>query len=146
MKAKVASWILYAVVAFAFGYAAVAKIIDPEHFLSSLLTYEVFPYKVAVVVALFAPWLELIAAFSLVTGIWRRGAVWLIAAMLVVFIALIAQAGMRGLSIDCGCYGKNELTDASQYALKIGEDVLLLVALWGGAWLGRRNCELRIAN
>ncbi len=139
MGRKVVSWALYAGVAFSFAYAGVAKAIDPERFLSSVLTYEAFPYGLAVLVALFIPWLELVVAFSLVTGIWRCVAARLAGAMLVAFIALIVQAGLRGLSIDCGCYGSNELDNAAQYAVKIGEDLLLLLALWGGVFLEKRR-------
>ncbi len=139
MKRKVVGWALYAGVAFSFAYAGVAKVVDPEHFLSSLLTYEIFPYKLAVLVALFVPWLELVVALSLVTGVWRRVAAPLVGAMLATFIALIVQAGLRGLSIDCGCYGSNELSDGAQYAVKIGEDFLLLLALCVAVFLEKRR-------
>ena len=135
MKRPVWSRVLIGVVALAFGYAALVKLNDPERFLSSLLTFELFPYKLAVALALWVPWLELVLAVSLLSGRWRSGAEALTGLLLVAFIAVVVQAYFRGLSIDCGCYGSNLLSDGMDYAVKLGENLLLLSALWlGGRW------------
>lgn len=52
------------------------------------------------------PWVELIAGALLILGIWVRGASVVIGALLVVFIALIVSVLDRGLSVECGCFGK----------------------------------------
>ena len=131
-RRKLVSRLLYWLVAGVFLVAGAMKIVDPEHFLSSLLTYDLLGYRVSVLTALFVPYLEIVAALCLGLGFWRIGARWLIEAMLVVFIVFIVQARARGLSIDCGCFGENILASDWQYAWKLSQDALLLGALWLG--------------
>lgn len=140
MSPRIFSRILYAVVGLFFGIAAMVKVLDPEAFLSSLLTYQVFPYELALVLAYFAPALELVVALGLVTGIWRKGAALLTVLMLLLFIALVAQGMVRGLQMDCGCFGENQLQTTSDYLLKIGQNALLLLAV-AGAWLVEAKCK-----
>ena len=139
---RAASWGLFWIVAAVLAVAGSIKVTDPEAFLSSVLTYELFSYKLAAAIALFVPWLELVVAASLATGIWRRGAVWLGTLLLLGFIAVVVQARMRGLAVDCGCFGSNQLDDNVSYAKKIGENVALLACLWMAAAL-RRPRDLR---
>ncbi|MDQ8180894.1 MauE/DoxX family redox-associated membrane protein [Pelagicoccus sp. SDUM812005] len=134
MSPRVFSWILYAVVGLFFGIAATVKLLDPEAFLSSLLTYELFPYEVALGLAFFAPAVELVVALALVSGVWRKGAALLTVLMLVFFIGLVAQGMARGLEMDCGCFGENQLQTTADYLIKMGQNVLLLLAVVG-AWL-----------
>lgn len=129
MSPRLISWALYVVVAVFFGVAAQVKLVDPEAFLTSLLTYEVFPYPVAAGLALFAPILEIVVAFCLATGVLRKGAVLLTVGMLALFIALVAQGLLRGLEMDCGCFGSNVLSSTTDYLLKIGQNVMLLAAV-----------------
>lgn len=142
MSARFFSWILYAVVGLFFGIAAIVKVLDPEAFLSSLLTYEVFPYGLARGLAYFAPALELVVALCLVVGLWRKGAALLTVLMLCLFIALVAQGLAHGLEMDCGCFGANKLQTTGDYLLKIGQNALLLLAVVG-AWLVERKAGPR---
>lgn len=129
MNFKVFSWLIYAVVGALFAVAATVKITDPEAFLSSLLTYELFPMKLAVGLAWFAPVLELLVGICLITGILRKGASLLTVAMLLLFIVLVGQGLARGLEMNCGCFGDNHLQTTGDYLLKIGQNVLLLAAI-----------------
>lgn len=52
------------------------------------------------------PWVELIAAVLLLRGVWSRAAATVLGLLLVGFILLIAQALLRGLNVECGCFGK----------------------------------------
>jgi putative oxidoreductase len=52
------------------------------------------------------PWVELIAAVLLLRGVWSRAAATIFALLLMLFIVLIAQALVRGLNVECGCFGK----------------------------------------
>ncbi|MDQ8186406.1 MauE/DoxX family redox-associated membrane protein [Pelagicoccus sp. SDUM812002] len=134
MSARVFSWILYAVVGLFFGIAAFVKVQDPSSFLSSLLTYQIFSYSQASVLAYFAPALEVVVAFCLVSGVWRRGAALLTIFMLLLFIGLVAQGMLRGLEMNCGCFGENQLQTTGDYLLKMGQNLVLLLAV-AGAWL-----------
>lgn len=129
MSLRFFAWCLYAFVGALFAVAAVVKLLEPEAFLSSMLTYQVFPHKVAVVLAYFAPVLELLVALCLASGFWRKGATLLTVAMLVLFIGLVGQGLLRGLEMNCGCFGADHLQSTTDYLLKIGQNVLLLSAV-----------------
>ncbi len=61
------------------------------------------------------PWAELIAGVALVIGCWRRAGGLLTAALSVAFMVAIAQAELRGLKIECGCFNVSGMsaTEAS---------------------------------
>jgi len=125
------SFALYLSVGAVFGYAGYIKIGDTEHFLSSLLTYELFPHGVASLLAIYLPWLEVLIGACLITGIMRKGGELLAWLMLAAFLLSIGQAWARGLSIDCGCFGGTNISsEASDYLLLIGRDLALIVGLW----------------
>lgn len=130
---KLLAWALYAVVGLVFGYSAVVKIADPEAFLSSILTFKLLPMGLATATALVVPWLELTLGLSLLSGVCRRGASWLSGGLLLLFIGLVVQARLRGLVIDCGCFGSNTISSDFEYAWKIGQNTLLLASLWAAA-------------
>jgi hypothetical protein len=54
-------------------------------------------------------------------------------ALMLLFIAAITQAGLRGLSIDCGCFGGGGAVEPGQtkYLQEIARDfVFLLLAIY----------------
>lgn len=137
MSARWASRGLYWAVAALFVYAGAVKVADPRAFLSSILTYELFPYRAALLTASFAPFLEIVSGAALALGVGRAGARWLVGGMLAAFVALVAQAWLRGLSIDCGCFGSREISSGFDYAWKVGQNLLALGALVVAARLER---------
>lgn len=138
MTRRIFSWVLFVMVGLFFGAAALVKIVDPEAFLSSLLTYGVFSYGQSAVLAYFAPVLEMVVALCLVSGFWRKGASLLTVSMLVLFIALVGQGLLRGLEMSCGCFGENQLQSTSDYLFKIGQNLCLLLAV-AAAWFIESN-------
>ena len=98
-------WLCRIELALVFLAAAWPKISDPAGFAKSIFNYQLLPDVAINPLAIFLPWLELFSAFALLAApALRRGALWLIAAMTVVFIGAIASAMARGLDIDCGCF------------------------------------------
>ncbi len=142
MSPKVFSWILFIAVGLFFGVAAVVKLLDPESFLSSLLTYQVFSRPQAVALVYFAPVLELVVAFCLISGVWRKGAALLTVFMLLLFIGLVAQGMVRGLDMNCGCFGENQLESTTDYLAKMGQNLMLLLAVVG-AWIVEAKTQKR---
>ena len=127
---KMLARIVYIALGVTFGWAGVAKLIDPSAFLSSILTYEVFGYVLAVAASLFVPYLALCVGFSFVTGFLRGGARWLAGGMTVVFLMLLVQAALRGLDVDCGCFGSEAKASETGFLWPISRDVLMLGGLW----------------
>lgn len=85
--------------------AAWPKIGDPAGFAKAIFNYQMLPDAFINPMAVFLPWIELFAALALVfVPPLRRGALWLITAMNIVFIVAIGTAMARGINIDCGCF------------------------------------------
>lgn len=85
--------------------AAFPKLADPAAFAARLPNYRVFPDVLANILAATAPVYELLAAAALLSGRLYRGGVWLTLALMAVFTALIGSALVRGIDLDCGCFG-----------------------------------------
>ncbi|MFF4881137.1 MauE/DoxX family redox-associated membrane protein [Micromonospora sp. NPDC000668] len=92
--------------------------------------YQVMPYDVATVIGAALPFVELALGVLLLLGLATRLSAVVSAVLLVVFIAGIASAWARGLSIDCGCFGSGgQLAEgqAPSYLPEILRDLGFLV-------------------
>lgn len=103
----------------------------------SVRAYQLLPYDVAGVIGYGLPVLELAVGALLVIGLFTRTAAVIGGVLMVVFVIGIASAWARGLSIDCGCFGKGGTIAASQtqYPQEIARDVGLFAC---AAWLAIR--------
>lgn len=81
------------------------KAVDPDQTYVAVRAYDVLPTAGVEVVAALLPWVEIALGVLLVLGVGARVVAALSAALLLVFVAGVAQAWARGLSIDCGCFG-----------------------------------------
>jgi uncharacterized membrane protein YphA (DoxX/SURF4 family) len=88
-----------------FGWSGVAKAADPLGTEVAVRAYSLLPAGLVPPVAMALPWVEIALALLLVTGLATRPAAVLSAVLMTVFIAGVASAAARGLSIDCGCFG-----------------------------------------
>ena len=113
----------------AFLWAGIVKLMDPTAFLSAILTYEVFSYNVSVIASLGVPYLELCVGACLVFRVMKGGARLLAVGLLMVFVILLSQAAMRGLDVDCGCFGSNAKSSEAGFFWPIARDVLMLAGI-----------------
>jgi uncharacterized membrane protein YphA (DoxX/SURF4 family) len=88
-----------------FVYAGAVKVVDPLDFAQNIRNYRLVGQSLAFIAALVLPWLEILAGAFLVAGVWKRGAALVVSGLLVFFIILTAVTMIRGLDIDCGCFG-----------------------------------------
>ena len=88
-----------------FIYAAAGKIGDPMKFAEEVRAYQLAPVIVTNLIAILLPWLELIAGALLIVGFWRAEARLLILLMLIGFTFGKISVELRGLNINCGCWG-----------------------------------------
>ncbi|MFQ6676239.1 MAG: MauE/DoxX family redox-associated membrane protein [Fidelibacterota bacterium] len=101
-------------------YASFDKIADPSSFQRAVANYRMIPYAYTNLLAVVLPWLELYVGACLIVGIFVDGATLLTMGMMVVFIAALSQATVRGLDIECGCF-----KGASKVGIRrIAEDVV----------------------
>jgi uncharacterized membrane protein YphA (DoxX/SURF4 family) len=106
-----------------FIYAGAEKISDPEAFAVSISNYRLLPVVTLNFFAITLPWIELVTGVLILFGIAVKENSSIIFLMLLVFTIAIVISLFRGLSIDCGCFGKG-----SQIGLlKLGENILMLV-------------------
>ncbi len=113
-----------------FIYASLDKLAHPDRFADIINDYQILPLISINASALAIPWIEMVAGAALVLGIWRRGAGLLLTALTVAFMIAIAQAQLRHLEIECGCFDVSGLsaTQAS-WDLFLRDTGLLLACL-----------------
>lgn len=128
---RIAGRIAEFLVGVAFAWAGVVKLLDPSAFLSAILTYEVFPYQLAVAASLITPYLEICIGGCLAFRVMLGGARLIGTGLLFAFIGLLTQAALRGLDADCGCFGSSVSGSESGYTWPIIRDILMLVGLYG---------------
>lgn len=86
-------------------FAAIPKIADPWSFARAIHNFRILPAPSIPAVALALPVLEGLAALAVLCGILYRGGVAWLGLLSAAFAAGIASAMVRGLDIDCGCFG-----------------------------------------
>jgi uncharacterized membrane protein YphA (DoxX/SURF4 family) len=113
--------------------AGTLKAVDPQGSVRAVRAYELLPQGAATLVGWGLPFLEIVLGVLLLAGIAVRPAAVVTAALLVVLILAVASVAVRGLSIDCGCFGGGGPVPAGQtaYAAEIARDLgLLAAAIW----------------
>ena len=88
-----------------FLVSGLAKIADPVRFLLTLREFQLLPGALESFLAVYLPWLEFILGLCLVLGILHRTASLLIAGLNGAFIVAIGSVMVRGIEVDCGCFG-----------------------------------------
>lgn len=114
-----------------FVYAGVLKAWDPVRFAGDIENYHILPWAVNVRLAFYLPWLEILCGLALIFRRLYSGAVALVFALMLVFIAATIAAKVRGLDISCGCFG--HASDQLSFAWHMVLDLAILaavVALW----------------
>ena len=114
-----------------FVYSAWGKIADPGLFATAVMQYELLPETTVGLFALTLPMLEMLAGCVFVCTKWVREAALLTTGMLVMFVGALTIAVVRGLEIDCGCFGISAGGGKKELVLAIVRDLILLVpAIW----------------
>jgi uncharacterized membrane protein YphA (DoxX/SURF4 family) len=116
-------------------WAGLAKLLHPDEALRAVQAYRIFPASIDDLVAVVLPIVEATVGILLLLGLGTRLAAWVTAGLMIVFIAGVASAWIRGLSIDCGCFGGGgDVPSAGRtlrYILEILRDTgFLLMAAW----------------
>jgi len=107
-----------------FIYGGVIKLFDPKAFARTISGYDLVPELFLPVVAVGLPTIETLAGIGLLLDI--RGALAMIAGLLAMFILVLGYGITLNLSVDCGCFGADDL------ARRDG----LLKAFWRDVFLG----------
>ena len=115
--------------------AGALKVTDPETAAQAVRAYELLPSSLVQPVGWGLPFLEIAIGLMLIIGFGVRASAAAAGVFMVVFIAAVASAWARGLSIDCGCFGGGGQVAPGQtkYLQEILRDAGLLV-LAGWLW------------
>ena len=106
---KIAVMLLRIVLGAIFMYAAYAKLAESWRlFAAGIASYELLPMWAVEILARTLPWLELLMGVLLILGLWRRAATLATSGLLLVFFGLMVRAHIKGMTIDCGCFGPGE--------------------------------------
>ncbi|MGW1076777.1 MauE/DoxX family redox-associated membrane protein [Streptomyces sp. NPDC002537] len=114
---KHAPWISTAVrfgLAATWFWAGCEKLLNADASVEAVRAYHVLPDGLVADVGFGLPAFELCLAVLLAVGLCTRFTAALSAVLLVLFMAAIAQAWVRGMSIDCGCFGGGGEVDPSR--------------------------------
>jgi uncharacterized membrane protein YphA (DoxX/SURF4 family) len=107
-----------------FLYGGLTKLADPKAFARVISDYNLVPEGMLAIVAIGLPLLETVAGLGLVFD--RRGSLAAIAGMLALFLFVLWYGILMDLSIDCGCFGFEELEGQQSLWGAFYRDVLLL--------------------
>jgi uncharacterized membrane protein YphA (DoxX/SURF4 family) len=114
------------------------KVTKPTDAANAVAAYKLLPTNIAHLLGYALPWLEVAIALLLIVGIVVRPAAIAGGLIMVIFIGAIASAWVRGLVIDCGCFGGGGALDPAladqvhrTYFIEIMRDLgLALTALY----------------
>jgi uncharacterized membrane protein YphA (DoxX/SURF4 family) len=119
-----------------FCLAAWSKLRQPwALFALSIDAYGLLPESAVVFVARTLPWAELLLGGLLLSGLLPRTATVISSALLVSFFVVLVRSYLKGLQIDCGCFGVGEALSPRTLA----RDGALLAASLTLTWLAFRS-------
>ena len=110
--------------------AGAVKLPDPAASVDAVRAYQLLPEAVVPTVGQLLPVVEVVVGLALVLGLLTRGAAAVSALLFVAFTIGIASVWVRGLTIDCGCFGGGgyDPDAADKYPWEIARDAALLAA------------------
>jgi len=111
-----------------FVFSGITKLIDPGHFYESLKTYKLFPEFLIIPIVFFVPWYELIVSVLLFISDFRKEASLMLSGLIACYLIITVITIIRGVDINCGCFGKYSIKDTSKLLLM--NFILLIFSLY----------------
>ena len=131
MKTNYSIFLVFAiklVLGITFIYASWHKIEDPAGFAKILYGYDIFPGFSINILAIVIPFVELVAGFSLIMGLFPRSAVLILNVLLFGFVLAVGFNLLRGHQFDCGCFSLADQSHTTSNISLLIRDILLLVS------------------
>lgn len=110
-----------------FLYAAGSKLVDARPLVTIIWGYRILPAGPINLLAIYMPWVELLAGASLLSGYKRRAAALLASGLLTMFIVALGINAVRGVNVACGCFSASA-EDVSNAWLLVLRDLPMLAA------------------
>ena len=110
-----------------FLYAGTSKTLDPDGLAVSIRSYGLgLPEWFVTLSAYALPPFEVLVGLYLLVGLFTRTSAWTANGLMILFIVALAQGALRGLEIDCGCFGSASGDEASSLWVHPARDFGLL--------------------
>jgi len=118
--------------------AGALKVTSPAVSARAVRAFQILPYDFAAYVGYALPVVEILVGLLLVAGLFTRVSALVGGLLMLAFIVGISSAWIRGLSIDCGCFGGGGTIAArqTQYLADLLRDGGLVAC---AAWLVVRH-------
>ena len=113
-----------------FIYASIDKIIHPDRFAEIVMDYEMLPWSLINISAIWLPCLELVVGVLVIAGIWVRICSFVLIGLMVLFIGGISYSLARGVSLHCGCFSTDSSSAARSWISLWQEGLLLVGCVW----------------
>jgi putative oxidoreductase len=113
-----------------FIYAAILKMDSPQDFADNIAAFRLLPDSIVNLFALGLPLFELACGLFVLTGLFLRIGLLGILSLLALFMGALTLALLRGLSIDCGCFGALGWLGSNPWVALFRDAVLLGVAVF----------------
>jgi uncharacterized membrane protein YphA (DoxX/SURF4 family) len=112
-----------------FVVAGASKVGHAAEFAQQIAAFRLLPQPVIAPMALVLPFFEILLGGYLFIGLYARIAAWVAAALLLTFDGAIASAVVRGMSLNCGCFGTHDTT-VTTWAEVARDAVFVLLAVF----------------
>jgi len=109
----------------AFIYAGWLKALDPVGFADSVNSFAILPSALISPFALTMPIFEIAGGFLIIVGFPRRLGAFALLCLTGVFSVALVSAMIRGLSVNCGCFGPS--ASATNPWIDLGRDALIIL-------------------
>lgn len=114
-----------------FVYAGAVKIWDVSNgtwgapqFAVDIANYRLVGGDLAIILSVYLPWVEIVGGLSLVFRRLYPGGLTVLTVLCIIFAGALGSAVVRGLNVECGCFGPG-----STPHLALARDLVLLTAL-----------------
>ena len=125
-------------VSLVFLVAGLLKVRDPLAFADGIAGFHAFPVWAINPLAMCVPWFEILTGTGILVGRTRSAGALAACGLSVCFVVLYASALARGLDVQCACFGKWDLLQASTRVGLVRALVLLGFSAWV-YWRARRT-------
>jgi uncharacterized membrane protein YphA (DoxX/SURF4 family) len=127
-----------------FIYASFDKIVHPDRVAEIIMDYEILPWGLINISAIWLPFLELLVGVLVIGGIWVRSCSFLLMGLCVLFIGGISYSLVRSISLHCGCFSTSSSGATRTWGSLWQEGLLLLGCVW--LWVMTLRRDYNYAN
>ena len=145
-------WLLRLILGGALIYAGVLKMLDPQAFADSIAGFQIVPRELINLIALSLPPFEILLGVALIlapimrlrnNGI-RQSVALTTTCLFAAFVFMLGQAIVRGIAVDCGCFGGGaSWMESWSPTARVWFSLVRAFALFLGAlWLWKKELEV----